>query len=257
MKTCTFAAHPFSIVHTHSVALLRRSTLMNVYKINRRTFLRTMALPTAAAGLAACGGASTPSAAPAATTAATAAATAAPADTAVPTAAATEAPTTEAATATTAPATTGGKILNLNMPAFYGDGGAGNDPGCAGGANTVFTDQLLFSSLVYFDKDMKPQPDCAESWTVSPDSTMWTFKLRKDLKWSDGTPITAKDFVYAVQRNSMPNITCNPGGLGIIYMIDIIKGVTEYSSGKTTDPNTIGVKAVDDYTLEFLSLIHI
>jgi oligopeptide transport system substrate-binding protein len=219
--------------------------------MNRRTFLRTAALTAAAAGLAACGGASTPTAAPAATTAATAA----PADTAAPTVAATEAPAaTEAATAAAteaAAATTGEKVLNLNMPAFYGDGGAGNDPGCAGGANTVFVDQLLFSALVYFDKDMKPQPDCAESWSVNDDSTVWTFKLRKDLKWSDGTPITAKDFVYTLQRNSMPDITCNPGGLGIMYMIDIVKGVTEYSSKKTTDPSTIGVKAVDDYTLEY------
>ena len=223
---------------------------MNVNRMNRRTFLRTAALTAAAAGLAACGSASTPTAAPAATTAATAA----PADTAAPTAAATEAPAaTEAATAaaTEAAAATGERVLNLNMPAFYGDGGAGNDPGCAGGANTVFTDQLLFSALAYFDKDMKPQPDCAESWTVNADSTVWTFKLRKDLKWSDGMAITAKDFVYAIQRNSMPDITCNPGGLGIMYMIDIIKGVTEFSSAKTTDPSTIGVKAVDDYTLEY------
>ncbi|HEY3340748.1 MAG TPA: peptide ABC transporter substrate-binding protein, partial [Anaerolineae bacterium] len=223
---------------------------MNVNKINRRTFLRTMALTTAAAGLAACGGAPTPTAAPAASTAA---ATSASADAAAPTtAAATEAPkATDAAAATTAPAGTGSKVLTLNSPAFSGDPGVGSDPGCSGGTITVFMNQFMFSSLVYFDKDMKPQPDAAESWTVNSDSTVWTFKLRKDLKWTDGTPITAKDFEWTIKRNASPDISCGNGGLGIIYMIDIIKGVTEYSSKKTTDPSTIGVKAVDDYTLEF------
>jgi oligopeptide transport system substrate-binding protein len=224
---------------------------MNVNKMNRRTFLRTAALTAAAAGLAACGSASTPTAAPAATTAATEVPAATEAAT---TAAATEVPAaTEAATAaaTEAAATTGAKILTLNSPAFSGDPGVGSDPGCSGGTITVFMNQFMYSSLVYFDQDMKPQPDCAESWSVSADSTVWTFKLRKDLKWTDGTPITAKDFEWTVKRNSSPDISCGNGGLGIIYMLDIIKGVTDYSGGKNTDPNSVGVKAVDDYTLEF------
>ncbi|MGR6008629.1 ABC transporter substrate-binding protein [Bacillus cereus] len=54
--------------------------------------------------------------------------------------------------------------------------------------------------LYRLDKDNKPIPAVAESSTKSEDGKKYTFKLRKDAKWSNGDPVTAKDFVFAWQR---------------------------------------------------------
>src|SRR6478609_9227323 len=54
----------------------------------------------------------------------------------------------------------------------------------------------LFQGLVMQDSKAELIPGAAESWTVSKDGAVYTFKLRADGKWSDGTPVTADDFVY-------------------------------------------------------------
>ena len=84
----------------------------------------------------------------------------------------------------------------------------------------------------------------AESWTPSDDKTVWTFKLR-DAKWSDGQPITAKDFVYGITRTLDQN-TASP----YAFLLYPIKNATEFNSGKAKAED-VGVKAVDDKTLEF------
>jgi peptide/nickel transport system substrate-binding protein len=57
--------------------------------------------------------------------------------------------------------------------------------------------RLLFSSLVGINLDtQQPEPALAESWSVAPDQKTWTFKLRKNLRWSDGQPLTADDVVF-------------------------------------------------------------
>ena len=53
-------------------------------------------------------------------------------------------------------------------------------------------------------KDASLIPGAAESWTVSDDGTVYTFKLRKDAVWSDGSPVTAEDFVYSFRRLEDP-----------------------------------------------------
>ena len=56
--------------------------------------------------------------------------------------------------------------------------------------------RMLFVSLVDFDEEKaEPAPDLATSWDVSPDGTIWTFHLRKDVKWTNGRPVTAHDVV--------------------------------------------------------------
>ena len=54
------------------------------------------------------------------------------------------------------------------------------------------------------DKDSGLIPGAAESWTVSDDGTVYTFKLRKDAVWSDGSPVTAEDFLYSFHRLEDP-----------------------------------------------------
>ena len=63
---------------------------------------------------------------------------------------------------------------------------------------------LVYDPLVSFDENLKPIPALAESWSVSPDGLEWTFKLRKGVKWSDGTPFTSADvkFTYEATMGS-------------------------------------------------------
>jgi len=104
----------------------------------------------------------------------------------------------------------------------------------------------LFEGLTIPDpKTSAGIPGIAESWSQSADGKTYTFKLRKST-WSDGTPLTANDFVYGWTR------TLNPAtAADYAYMIGmIVKGADDYNMGKTADPATVGVKAIDDYTLQ-------
>ncbi len=85
----------------------------------------------------------------------------------------------------------------------------------------------------------------AESVETSEDGLTWTFKLRQDAKWSDGKPVTAADYVYSMQRLVNPEV-------GSTYM-DIygsfLKNGAKISAGELP-LEELGVKAIDDYTLE-------
>ena len=102
----------------------------------------------------------------------------------------------------------------------------------------------------------------AESWETSDDGLTWTFHLRKDAKWSNGAPVTAKDFVFGWQRAVDPDVASE-----YAYMLsDIgqVKNAAEIIDG-TKDKSELGVTAVDDNTLQvelnapvsyFLSLMY-
>ncbi len=85
----------------------------------------------------------------------------------------------------------------------------------------------------------------AESWDISADGTVYTFHLRQGLKWSDGSPLTAKDYVYTFQRIATPATTARYLSL----VTDYVKNAQEFYDGKAT-ADEFGVKAVDDNTLE-------
>jgi oligopeptide transport system substrate-binding protein len=104
----------------------------------------------------------------------------------------------------------------------------------------------LFEGLTQYDpKDSSPVPAVAHSWEASPDLQTWTFHLRDDAKWSNGEPVTAHDFAYAYQRMLSPKLASE-----YAYMLFCLKGAEDYVSGKVTDFSTVGVKVVDDHTLE-------
>lgn len=94
-------------------------------------------------------------------------------------------------------------------------------------------------------KTLEPLPGVAESWEVSDDGRVYTFKLRKDAKWSNGDPVTAGDFVYSFQRILSPKL-----GAEYAYMLDVLEGARERREGRETDPAKLGAKALDDHTLE-------
>ncbi|WP_082793737.1 peptide ABC transporter substrate-binding protein [Bacillus gaemokensis] len=98
--------------------------------------------------------------------------------------------------------------------------------------------------LYRLDKNNKPIPAVAESSTKSEDGKKYTFKLRKDAKWSNGDPVTAKDFVFAWQRLLDPKTAAE-----YAFIAFPLKNAEAVNKG-TAEVSTLGVKAVDDYTLE-------
>ena len=71
------------------------------------------------------------------------------------------------------------------------------NPPIGGDSGSDAVIRLLFSSMVTLNMEsQQPEPGLAESWSVAPDQKTWTFKLRKNLRWSDGEPLTADDVVF-------------------------------------------------------------
>lgn len=66
--------------------------------------------------------------------------------------------------------------------------------------NTFYAWSGVFSALVYVDATRTPRPDLAESWTISPDGKTYTFKLRQNAKFHDGTPVTSADVKYTIEK---------------------------------------------------------
>lgn len=109
------------------------------------------------------------------------------------------------------------------------------------GETTVMSD--LFVGLTTLDEQAKPIPGCAESWTVSADGLTWTFRLRPGLKWSDGSPLVAADFVWSLQRALTPS-TAFPFA-GRLFPIRNARAVV---AGRAA-PGTLGVRATDPATV--------
>ncbi|MDM1544286.1 oligopeptide ABC transporter substrate-binding protein OppA [Ignatzschineria indica] len=102
-----------------------------------------------------------------------------------------------------------------------------------------------FEGLVNIDLNGEIRPGVAESWE-SDDYRVWRFNLRKDAKWSNGDPVTAEDFVYSWKRLVDPN-TASPYASYLQYAH--VENVDDIVNGKA-DPDTLGVRALDDHTFE-------
>ncbi|KPC55297.1 peptide ABC transporter substrate-binding protein [Amantichitinum ursilacus] len=101
----------------------------------------------------------------------------------------------------------------------------------------------LFEGLTRNGADGAILPGVAESWKQTDPHT-WVFKLRKDAKWSDGSPVTADDFVYSWQRTVDPKT-----GSKYTILLEFITNAKDIVDGKKA-PKELGVKATDKYTLE-------
>lgn len=102
----------------------------------------------------------------------------------------------------------------------------------------------LFTGLMAQDKDAKVIPGAAESYVMSADGKTYTFKLRADGKWSDGSPVTAKDFVFSWQRVVNADTASE-----YAYMLAPVVNAEDITA-KKKKPEELGVKAIDDYTFE-------
>ena len=103
----------------------------------------------------------------------------------------------------------------------------------------------IFEGLVTEDRGAEPIPGQAESWTVSDDGLVYTFKMRDGIAWTDGTPVTAGDFVFAFQRLMNPETAAD-----YAYLQFPINNAEEINKGDIKDIGQLGVRAIDDKTLE-------
>ncbi len=119
------------------------------------------------------------------------------------------------------------------------------DPGLAPDYNSGSVIMQLFSGLVELSPDMGVAPDVARSWEILEGGRKYIFHMRDDVRWSDGVPVTAGDFDYAWKR------VLAPGSESILpTLLYDIRGARAYHQGELADAEEVGVRALDEFTLE-------
>ncbi len=136
------------------------------------------------------------------------------------------------------------------------------DPSLATGLGDFKILCALFEGLVRADPEtLEPLPAVAKSWEISPDKTIYRFRIDERAKWSDGSPVLASDFVFAWRRAVDPVI-----GAEYASLLFPIKNAKKINSGLEPDIKSLGVRAPDPLTLEvelesptpyFLSLLYL
>lgn len=104
----------------------------------------------------------------------------------------------------------------------------------------------LMEGLYRYREGGALEPAGAESYEVSDDGTVYTVNLAEDATWSDGEPVLAQHYVDSIIRLLEPETAAE-----YAYVMYYIAGAEAFNTGETDDPATVGVTAVDDYTLEF------
>jgi len=120
------------------------------------------------------------------------------------------------------------------------------DPHLAGGTVDHNVLSALFEGLITLDEEtLEPRPGAAERWTVSPDGLTYTFYLRAGAKWSNGDPLTARDFLYSIRRALTP-------ALGSEYKDALypIRQAEDFARGRIENFGPVGVRVDDDTQLE-------
>ena len=103
--------------------------------------------------------------------------------------------------------------------------------------------------LLHLDENQEIVPAGAESYTGGPDAKYWDFVVRQDAKWSDGTPITADDWVFTFQHYADPELA-NPF---LYFYASTIKGMQAYFDGTGTREE-VGVEKIDDRTFRITAI---
>ncbi len=102
----------------------------------------------------------------------------------------------------------------------------------------------LFEGLTYYDPaTLNPVPGVAERWDIGDDGRLWTFHLRRNAKWSNGDPVTARDFHWSWKRMLEPKTAAEYS-----YMLWDVVNAERYNKGKLTDFSQVGLEVLDDWT---------
>lgn len=117
-------------------------------------------------------------------------------------------------------------------------------PGIAGEVYDGYVVDLIFDGLISNDKEGNPASHLAKNWDISEDHKTYTFYLVEGVKFTDGTPLTAKDVEFTY------TFLCDPSydGPRSSYVEDLV-GYDEYHNGSAT--NVAGIKVIDDHTISF------
>ena len=102
------------------------------------------------------------------------------------------------------------------------------DPALAQDSTSALYIVHIFSGLVTLNAEMEVSPDIAVEWDISPDGTVYTFRLNPDAVFQDGRPITAQDVIYSLERACSPELQ---SPTAVSYLGDIV-GVEAYAAGK-------------------------
>jgi oligopeptide transport system substrate-binding protein len=102
------------------------------------------------------------------------------------------------------------------------------DPALVTDANSATAVNAVFTGLVSLDQNLAIQPQLAASWTQSADKLSWTFTLKPNLKFSDGTPLTSTDVAYSLNRALAPATKSSAAP----YYLRYIKDATKFNTGK-------------------------
>lgn len=120
------------------------------------------------------------------------------------------------------------------------------DPQTTSGMPEFYVQSALFEGLTaQMPGDSTPVPGTAERWDISADGKVYTFHIRKSANWSNGDPVTADDFVFSYQRALSPALS-NP----YAYMLFCMENAEAFNKGTVTDFSKVGVKALDEKTLQ-------
>ena len=141
-----------------------------------------------------------------------------------------------------------GEKLAKDQTFRYGGGGwYANDPASHDFNKDLYCDgvQTLFAGLMVFNSDFIAVPWMATKVEGNKDGSVWTFTIRKDTRWSDNAPVSARDFEWSWKRQLDP-ATAAPYAS---FLYDIRNGEA-FNKKKITDPKEVGVRAKDDWTLE-------
>jgi oligopeptide transport system substrate-binding protein len=103
----------------------------------------------------------------------------------------------------------------------------------------------LMEALYRYDVEGNIEPAGATGYEVSDDGTVYTVKLREDAVWSDGEPVVAQHYVDGITRLLNPETAAE-----YAYVMYYVDGAEAFNTGESDDPSLVGVKALDDYTLE-------
>ncbi len=125
------------------------------------------------------------------------------------------------------------------------------DPHIAGGAIDQNVLSALFEGLVTLDEEtFAPRPGAAERWEISADGLVYTFHLRRDARWSNGDPLTARDFLFSFRRVLSPALASEYKDV-----LFPIRNAEAFARGEVKDFTQVGVRAPDDFTFE-ITLAH-
>jgi ABC-type oligopeptide transport system substrate-binding subunit len=153
-----------------------------------------------------------------------------------------------ARSAAAAPKLAAGEKLAKDQSFRWGGGGFfQNDPASHDFNKDLYCGGIpaLFAGLMKFDANFQAIPYVASKVSPNQDGSVWVFTIRKESKWSDGSPCTAKDFEYSFKRQLDPASKAPYSA----FLWDIKNGEA-FNKGQVTDAAQVGVKAKDDWTLE-------